>query len=175
MRTTLFVILIFTSSLALSAEDKLQPLDVKVGLWEVTETSTTSGQLPVPAGLLEKSTPEQRARIEERMNARSSQPKKPVTYKTCLTQEQIDKGYSFAEDPKLCTSTIAYSTRSKEEVRLECMRNGMKLNGKAQLEAIDSEHVKAQRQFVGTGGDHMMNSASTFSAKWLGPSCGATK
>ncbi|MGA9964087.1 MAG: DUF3617 domain-containing protein [Terriglobales bacterium] len=175
MQSKFVIVLIVASPLALWAADKVQPMDVKVGLWEVTETTASSGQMPVPASLLEKLTPEQRARIEERMNARSGQPKKPITYKTCVTQEQIDKGYSFAEDPKMCTSTVVSSTTSKEEVRLECMENGMKLNGKAQLEAIDSEHVKAQTQFVGSGGDRMMNSTSTFSAKWLGPSCGDTK
>jgi hypothetical protein len=148
-------------------------MDVKAGLWEVTKTTAMSGQ--IPAGLLEKLTPEQRAKLEERMNARSGQPGKPITYKACVTQEQIEKGYSFAEDPKLCTSTVMSSTRSKEEVRLECMQNGMKLNGTAQLEALDSENVKAQMQFAGTGGDRTMNSNSTFTAKWLGPACGATK
>jgi hypothetical protein len=173
MRTTLFVTLIFTSSLALWAADKVQPMDVKVGLWEVTKTTAISGQ--IPAGLLEKLTPEQRAKLEERMNARSGQPGKPITYKTCVTQEQIDKGYSFAEDRNLCTSTVVSSTRSKEELRLQCTQNGMKLDGKAHLEAIDSENVKAQTEFTGTDGARNINSNSNFTAKWISPDCGTTK
>lgn len=104
MRPTLLVTLIFTSFVVLWAADRVQPMDVKAGLWEVTKTTATSGQ--IPAGLLGKLTPEQRARLEERMNARSVQSQKPITYKTCVTQEQINKGFSFAEDRdrNLCTS-----------------------------------------------------------------------
>jgi len=171
MRTTLFVTLIFTSSLALWADDKVQPMDVKAGLWEVTKTTAMSGQ--IPAGLADKLTPEQRARFEAQMNARSGQ-NKPITYKTCVTQEQINKGFSFADDRNLCTSTVVSSTRSKEEVRLECAQNGMKLNGTAHLEAIDSENVKAHTEFASTGGDRTMNSNSTFSGKWIGADCGTT-
>jgi hypothetical protein len=111
------VVLMVTAS-ALWAADKYQPLDVKTGLWEVSTTISTGGQLPIPADLLEKLTPEQRARFEERMNAKSLQPAKPIVSKNCLTQEQLDKGDSFTENRKSCTHTIVSSTRSKAEVRL---------------------------------------------------------
>jgi len=175
MRTTLSVALILTASLALWAQDQVQPMDVKPGLWQVTKTTTTGGQ--VPAGLLEKLTPEQRAKLEERMAARSGQPGKAITYKSCVTQEQINKGFSFAEDRErnLCTSTVVSSTTSKEDLRLECTQNGMKLNGTAHLERIDSENVRARTEFVGTDGARSMNAGSTYTGKWLGSDCGTTK
>jgi hypothetical protein len=175
MRTTLFVTLVFASSLALWAQDKVQPvqpMDVKAGLWEVTKTTATSGQ--IPAALLGKLTPEQRAKFEERMNARSGQSAKPITYKSCVTQDKINKGFSFAEDRNSCTSTVISSTKSKEEVKLECAQNGMKFNGTAHLEAIDSENVKAKMEVAGTDGDRTMNSNSTFTAKWISADCGTT-
>jgi hypothetical protein len=148
-------------------------MDVKPGQWEVTMTTTMGGQ--VPAGLMQKLTPEQRAKFEERMAARSSEPNKPITYKSCVTQEQINKGYSFAEDRNLCTSTVLSSSRSKEDLRLECTQNGMKLSGTAHLERIDSENVKAHIESAGTDGARTMNADSTYTGKWLGSDCGTTK
>jgi len=173
VRTTLFVALTFTSFVGLWAQDKIQPMDVKPGLWQVTMTTTMAGQ--VPADLLQKLTPEQRAKFEERMAARSGEPNKPMTYKSCITQEQINKGYSFAEDRHSCTSTVVSSSRSKEDVRLECSENGMKLNGTVHLERIDSEDVKAQLESVGTDGERTIHSNATLAGKWLGSDCGTTK
>jgi hypothetical protein len=174
MQTKVVVVLMVTAS-ALWAADKYQPLDVKTGLWEVTTTISTSGQMPIPADLLEKLTPEQRARFEERMNAKSLQPAKPIVSRNCLTQEQLDKGDSFTENRKSCTHTIVSSTRSKAEVRLQCEEKDMKFDVKLQFEAIDSENVRGQTQSIATGGDHSMNANSTFTAKWISPNCGTTK
>ena len=174
MQTKVVVVLMVTAS-ALWAADKYQPLDVKTGLWEVTTVTNLSGQMPIPPELLEKLTPEQRARFQERMNAKSMQPAKPIVSRNCLTQEQLDKGDSFTEDRKSCTHTVISSTRSKVEVRLQCTENDMKFDAKLQFEAVDSENVKGQTLSTATGGDHTMNSNSSFIAKWISPNCGTTK
>jgi len=171
----LSIALVSLSSVAISAADKIQPLNIKVGLWEVTPIVTATEQMPIPSSLLEKLTPEQRARVEERMNARSSQPAKANTYKHCLTQEELDKGASFGERPKACAPTIVSSTSSKIDLRLACVENGVKWEAKAHFEAIDSEKVRGRIESSATGGDHTMNSDSTFTAKWIGPVCGTTK
>jgi hypothetical protein len=175
MQTKLFIALIVASASTLWAADQYQPLDVKTGLWEVTTITNLSGQIPIPPDVLEKLTPEQRARFQERMNAKAMQPSKPIVSRNCLTKEQLDKGYSFTENRKSCTPTLVSSTKSKVEVRLECVENDVKIDAKVQFEAIDSENVRGQTQSVATGGDHTMNSSSTFAAKWLGSSCGTTK
>ena len=175
MRTNFFIALIAVSASTLWAADKYQPLDVKTGLWEVTTMTILSGQMPIPPDLLEKLTPEQRARFQERMNAKSMQPAKPIVSRNCLTKEQLDKGDSFTENRKSCTPAVVSSTKSKVEVRLECVENGVKIDAKVQFEAIDSENVTGQTQSVATGGDHTMNSSSTFTAKWIGSNCGTTK
>ena len=175
MPTKLLIALILTSSVVLCAADKYQPLDVKTGLWEVITTVSTSGQMPISSDLLEQMTPEQRARFQERMNAKSMQPAKPIVSRNCLTQEQLDKGDSFTENRKSCTHTVVSSTRSKVEVRLECAENDMKFDAKLQFEAVDSENVKGQTLSTATAGDHTMNSSSNFIAKWISPNCGTTK
>jgi len=55
------------------------------------------------------------------------------------------------------------------------VESGVKTDGKIQFEAIDSENVKGLMQFAATGGDHTLNSSSTFTAKWISPVCGMTK
>src|SRR5882724_1490051 len=73
MRTrTLIIGLVCLSSAAVWAGGKFQPLDVKTGLWETTTTNTHSGEMPLPAELLDRLTPEQRARMEARMKANSA-------------------------------------------------------------------------------------------------------
>jgi hypothetical protein len=89
-----------TLSTATGAADKVRPLNVKLGLWEVTTTVMASEEIPIPAGLLEKLTPEQRARVEERIEARSSQAAKVTRRKFCLTGEQLNKGPIFGQDRK---------------------------------------------------------------------------
>jgi len=175
MRSKPVLVLVVTASAALWAADKVQPLNVKLGLWEVTTTVTTSGQMPVPAGLLEKLTPEQRARIEERIKARPSHPMKETTNKYCLTRERLDKGVNFGEDRKSCTRTMVSSSSSKIDERLECVENGVKSEGKIEFEAIDAENVTGRIQFAATGGDRTINSTSTFNARWISPICGTTK
>jgi len=175
MRTRLFTGLILTSCVAVWAADKVQPLNVKAGLWEVTTTVTTSGELPIPAALLEKLTPEQRARIKDRIDARKSEPARTTIKEQCLTRKQLDSGIPFSPDRKSCTRTVLTSTASKVDVRVECLDQGIKRDGTFQVEALSSGNVKGAVRFSATGGDGAINSTSTFTAKWIGPSCSPTK
>ncbi|HTE88846.1 MAG TPA: hypothetical protein VK639_07845 [Terriglobales bacterium] len=68
---TILAGLVMLSSVTVWAADKLQPLNVKTGLWETTTTRITSGEIPIPAEMLARLTPEQRAKMEARMKANS--------------------------------------------------------------------------------------------------------
>ena len=171
-RAGYFVALALASSLQVLAADKVQPLNVKVGLWELTTAITTGGDLPIPAGLLEKLTPEQRARVEERMKARSSDSTSVSTRKHCLTREQLEKGATFGEDRKSCTRTVVTSTSNKLEMQITCVSQSqnMKSEGTVQVEAIDTERVKGSVRLT-VSGDRAADSTSTFTATWIGPIC----
>jgi hypothetical protein len=171
---TILAGLVLLSSGVVWAADKIQPLNVKLGLWETTTTMTTSGAMPLPAELLSRLTPEQRARMEERMKANSAEKSTTKTSKNCLTKEQLEKGPAFGEE-KGCTQTVVTSTSSKADVRIACETAGMKSEGTLQMEALSTESVKGSGHFTVTGGGHTMNSSSTFSSKWIGPVCEATK
>ena len=175
MRISIRFALIVLWSSFLWGTDKIQPLDVKVGLWEVTHDSQVSGLPPIPPEALARMTPEQRAKFEERMKARASQGSKTTTRRHCVTKEELNKENTFGEDQKSCTKTVMTSSSRKLELRMECMRETTKTNGTFRVEAIDSENVKGSTQMVVTGGDRTMNINSTFTAKWIGPDCGDTK
>src|SRR5215471_1665648 len=106
MRQRLFFgMLIF--ALTAFAADKMQRLNVKTGLWEVTTTMSTQGETPVPAELLQRLTPEQRARMEARMKAQPAGRSRTTTEKNCLTEEDLAKGDSFSKNPNQeCTQKI---------------------------------------------------------------------
>jgi hypothetical protein len=84
MRNVLFVAVSFLLvSIVFAATE---PLNVKTGLWQVTEISTTSGLPPIPASMqarLDKMTPEQRAKLEAAMKGRVGGTPQTINYKTC--------------------------------------------------------------------------------------------
>ena len=100
--------------------DAVQPLDVKPGLWETTTTTEMGGMPPMPADVLAKMTPEQRAKMEAAMKARAAQGAKTTTRRTCWTKEELSKPLTFGDDDKSCQRTIISSSRSKQEGHLEC-------------------------------------------------------
>ncbi len=87
MRTSLLCLLLAFFSTALWGADKVQPLNVKLGLWEVTSTTNVSGMPPIPDDVLARMTPEQRARMEAAMKARSGEGPKTTVRKECITKE----------------------------------------------------------------------------------------
>ena len=175
MRTTIIVVLILTASFSVLAADKYVPLNVKAGLWEVTMTSTISGLPPIPAATLDKLTPEQRATIEERMKAMPSQAGKPSTYKNCLTQDDLNKGFSLDRNPKSCKYTILSSTKTELAMHMDCTDKDMAMQGQGRFEVIDSGDVKGHFQGSATGNGRTMNSEATYRAKWISPVCGGIK
>ena len=156
------------------AADKFQPLNVRTGLWESTMTTTATGQTRVPDDLLSRLSPEQRARYEARVRANSGQRSRTFTNKSCLTKEKLQSGTLF-EGERHCTETVLNSSASKLQLRVECESQGMKTQGTLLLEAIGTENVKGSGSMALTSSGHTMNSNTSLSAKWLGPSCGDVK
>src|SRR5947209_20522148 len=128
------LVLVLLSSGAVWAADKVQPLNVKTGLWETTRTTNTSGQMPIPPELMARLTPEQRAKMEDRMKANSAEKSRTNTSKSCMTKEKLEKA-PFSDEQKDCTRTIVTSTSSKAEVRFTCDQADTKGNGTINVEA----------------------------------------
>ena len=147
-----------------------QPLKVKTGLWEKVETYKISGNLPVPEGVLDTLTPEQRARFEARVNASSSANSKVERNRYCVTSKDLEKPFNF--DNKKCTWTIRESTSARAKGSVSCNESGMKMTGSGDFEALDQEHIRGTAHLVSTGNGNKMTTDVTFASKWLKPACG---
>jgi hypothetical protein len=161
------------SATAIWAAEKIQPLNVKTGLWETTLTLTRAGEMPIPAGLLAKLSPEQRAKFEARMKANAGSKTTTTTHRSCETTEKLDKA-PFSNE-KQCSETVLTSTSSKAEVKVTCDYGEMKASGTLKIEALSSESVKGSGEMTATGSGNTMNSATSFTGKWLSSSCGDLK
>lgn len=152
---------------------KYQPLNVKPGLWEKTWTSTIAGELPIPAEMLSKLTPEQRARMEERMKANSAAHTRTSTDKECITKQDLEK--PLGDKDTQCVWTILESTSSKAKGNVSCQTQGMKMAGTGEFDAPDQEHLNGSMHTSSNGGGHNMTADITFTSKWLSSSCGNLK
>jgi Protein of unknown function (DUF3617) len=151
---------------------KWQPLNVKAGLWESTRTWTTSGQMPIPEGMLDRLTPEQRARFEERMKANSSAKTHTTDDKHCVTKEDLQKPPKFTDSAD-CTWTLLESSDTRAKGSAICQVEGMKMTGNGEFQAPDQEHMTATIHLTSTGGGHSMTTDATIASKWLGSGCGS--
>lgn len=150
------------------------PLNIKTGLWEITSTLKTSGDMPIPAGMLDKLTPEQRARFEERMKANADAHAHSSSSKACVTQENLNK-MDYGLGRPGCTYTIQTSTSTEAKGKYSCEEEGGTVTGTIDVHAPDREHMKGFTHGALNGGGHTMTVDSTFSSKWIGESCGDMK
>ena len=141
----------------------------------MTSTTTTSGGSQFPPELLSKLTPEQRARLEERMKAKSADKPSTMTYKSCLTQEKLDRASAFGDDQRSCTKTLITSSGRKISLKLECVLGSVKANGTLDFEALSPESVHGTGHMSSAGADHTTNWTANYIGKWIGPACGDVK
>lgn len=143
--------------------------NVKPGQWESTVTTQATGMPPIPQDVLDKMTPQQRQMMEERM--KGTQTPRTTTNKSCVTKEDIEKGFNLAENDKACTRTVVSSDGRRQEIKLECNRGNGKQTGTIKIDASDPENVSGSMQMTMTSGARTMNMNATFKSRWLGPSC----
>jgi len=170
LKKTILLCSVLLVGACLRAADSITPLDVKLGQWENTTTIETSGQPPIPQEMLDRLTPEQRAKMEEMIKGRAGRGPRTTTTKGCLKKDDLNKAFSFGTNDK-CSRTIITSSRSKQEIHVECTEGGGKQSGTIRVEALSSESVKGSSQMTMSNGDRTMNVNGTFAAKWLGPTC----
>ena len=158
-----------------AAGSSLKPLNIKPGLWESTRTIKTAGAMPIPAELLNRLTPEQRARMEERMKAHSAGRSNTTTEKHCVTKEDLEKDRLKLAEAKECTTTVLNSTSTSVRAKLVCDTQGMHATGSLELVAADPEHLNGSYHSTMNGNGHTMNVEGTWTSKWVSASCGNAK
>ena len=154
-----------------SNQPKIQPLNIKPGQWETTVNYKRSGQPPIPAGMLAKLSPEQRARLEQRMQANSSANTWTETSKGCVTKDDLEKMPNLGQGKGDCTYTIESSTSAGGKGSYKCNVEGMRATGDINIEAKSQELVKGITHGVMSGGGREMQLDTTFTSKWVGSHC----
>lgn len=175
MRAKFFLLLIALCSSSLWAADKIVTPNIKVGLWEITETHNMSGMPPmptIPPDALARMTPEQRAQMEAHMKNSMGGGPKTSTRKYCVTKEKLEKDNLFADDRKECTRTVLRSTGTATDVKVHCAEKEMTVDGTFNLEVRSPDSVKGTMRMVMTGHDRTMHMDTDFTSKYLGPVCG---
>lgn len=150
---------------------KMQPLNIKPGLWESTRTISRAGQMPIPAATLNRLSPEQRARVEARMKANAASHSRTTTEKQCVTREQIEDQKLDLDGEQACTTTITNSTSTMAKGNVSCNTQGMQGHGTFEIESSDPEHYKGSAHSTLTGSGQSMNVDVAFTSKWLGSRC----
>ena len=161
-----------SSSVEAQPSAKLQSLNVKPGLWESTRTINRQGALPIPAEMLNRLTPEQRARMEERMKANSAAHTNTTTEKHCVTKEDLERDRLKLAEAKECTTTVLNSTSTSVQAKLVCDQEGMHATGTLELTAADPEHMNGSYRSAVNADGHTMNVEGNWTSKWLDSSCG---
>jgi Protein of unknown function (DUF3617) len=154
---------------------KLQPLNIKPGLWESTRTIQRAGEMGIPPEMLNRLTPEQRARMEERMKAKSATRSNTVTEKHCVTKEDLEKDRLKLAETRECTTTVLNSTSTSVKASLVCDTEGMHATGTLDLVAADPEHLSGSSHSSIDANGHTMNVDGTWTSTWLSSSCGEVK
>jgi hypothetical protein len=145
------------------------PLDLKLGLWETTETTQMSGAI-MPESALKGMPPQQRARIEAAMKKRQEQAPKSHTTKTCLTQEKLSRPFDKqgAEDEK-CSNTILTATRTVQEYKMQCTGRDPR-SGVMRIEALSRERIKSTIKMNVNSSHGAVN--IEMSGRWIAADCG---
>lgn len=152
---------------------KLQRLDVNPGLWETTQTITSSGEMPIPAGLMDKLTPAQKARMQARMRSRPGNAPMTRTYRTCETAEKLSQT-PFA-DKQNCSEKVVSSSSKQADLDISCELEGIRASGNLKAQVLDREHVKGSGEMTASSNGRTMKSTASFTSRWIGASCGNVK
>jgi hypothetical protein len=152
---------------------KMQPLRVKIGLWETTITNKIAGELPIPAETMNRLSPEQRARMMERLKGGSTKTT-TTTNRSCVHQEDLaDPNFV---DREQCNWTTLESDGMHAKGSAVCQfGEGMQLSGNGEIIVVDQEHTKGTIHLTSTGSEHTMTTDSSFTSRWLGTDCGNEK
>jgi hypothetical protein len=144
------------ASVALAATGKLQPLKVKTGLWQMTQTVTWTGLPPQYAAILTNSVPEH--------------------YKSCVKQSDLLKNPWADGSGQKCSWTVLSSNGTDMEVQGKCSaanNNDMSLQMHGKIHAVDSEDGTGSVDVTLSGNGMNAKGHGDYKGKWIGATCPA--
>jgi Protein of unknown function (DUF3617) len=179
MKSLIIATACLMTAVAASGAGDNQPLRVKTGLWQVTETTTINGGVaalpPDMQARLAQMPPEERARLEAAMQARFGGVPHTTTFKSCVTEKDLkSEPWNSGSD---CKWTVLTSTATDMEARgTECRlgeNEGMSSEIHIKIHVVDSGHAKATFDGKATGSGHTFTLSGTHEAKWVAATCPA--
>ena len=159
------------------AANTIQPLNIRLGLWE-TMTVNNVQNAGLPSDKPNQMPPDQRSRAQALMNARIPGGPGARARRSCLTKESLDKYFQVEESTKTnCRTMILKSTDREQMVREMCMDPKERSNSDIHIEVIDPTHVKGsvRGMTMSASVGHPMMVNYTFTSRWLGPDCSQSK
>jgi Protein of unknown function (DUF3617) len=152
------------------AGDSAEPLNVKLGLWEITSDTQMTGVPALPKAILDQLSPEQQAAMNAALLFQSGRGPVHDVRQECLTKEDLDAPFN-TEEIEGCERTLVSSTSTSQEMRMVCSGE-RKGSGVFKVNAPSPETMNADLELkVGEGADPMTIS-SRMTGKWLGADCG---
>jgi hypothetical protein len=175
--TALGVSLVVSLAFATTEKSRILnvPLNLKLGLWQMTYTTEGDGVRPLQSiapELLAKMTPEQRARTEARLKARVPAGSRIETKQYCLTEEKLKKAiFNSAFEIQNCRRTVFNSTARLQQFREECLEDGSTRTSDARFEALELGKLKGSIKVKSDGATaYAMN--VEIEGRWLAADCG---
>lgn len=143
------------------------PLNLKPGGWEITTTTTMSGN-PVPASVLANMPPAQRAKMDAMFKARAAKPHTMVS-KSCITpkdlKDSVRNPFGRDED-KSCKSTVISATGTEWQAAIVCTGEDAR-KGTMKITAVSPTQMKnVVEMTTGTS-----KSTITQTGQWKSASC----
>lgn len=156
--------------------EKVRAPYVKLGLWETTATTTSQGTMPLAESVLARLTPEQRARVEAKLKADSAARTSNKTYRSCLTEQQLDDWRLYDSPDANCKQTIKTSTSRVLEGYWDCdMGPGVKGSGTVHLQVVDPKTTKGAVHLTTRANGKKFTSDTSLSSRWLRSDCGSVQ
>jgi hypothetical protein len=145
-------------------------LDVRMGLWEMTNTIDFGGQMP---GMdTSKMTPQQQAQMAAAM--RGMMTPRTNTVKSCITREDFDRKNFISEQDKNCKQTFTKNTKTLLEGTIACTGERA-MSGTLHIEAPTPTAFSGNMKSTSTERGRTMTMNLTMAGKWLAAQCGDVK
>ncbi len=178
-RSTALAAVLIGISLAAAAADKTpapaMPLNIKIGLWQMTYTTERNGVAVVHSiapELLAKMTPEQRAKSEARLKARAAQGFQIETRQYCLTEDRLKRAlFDKTQASASCQRTVIASTAKLQQFREECSEGDTLRTVEGHFEALDAAMMKGSLKVKAEGRNAFVVNME-IAGKWVGADCG---
>ncbi len=132
----------------------LVPLNVKTGLWQMTQTVTWKNLPPQMAPVMQNAV--------------------PVTYKSCVKPNDLITN-PWANPHDKCNWTVLNSNGTDMEVRGTCGlgENYGTLEAHGKIHVVDPENGTGSMAVILTGNGQTMNGNASYTGKWIGATCPA--